>query len=460
MNPAAVGGHPLGSGENQDGGWTMRKRLAKRILEGLSVMVAWIGLTGGPARAQSWQIEQLDTIGDSDAWVDMTLDAGGWPHICAQNIFYGNLEYHWRNATGWHFDIVEHNSAPFGGRIALDNQGQPYVLYSDANTWQLTLGHRTATGWTLEHPLDWIWQTDPTGLEMLGWDVLVDPGTNIPVINFTWRQTHDPFEYQLGWAIRVSDPNLHPWTVHAVADSLPSQIQGVDGGMALGGDGTLRGIFFDEGAQDLYYWATDQPGVLTPLATAGVVGRYNSIALDGNNQAHVVYTDETQQTVNYMFAQAVETISPVGAYTIPRFTSLALDVLGHPHVTFTDERTQDLMYALRDGAGRWKVSKVAHVGPYPSYEAVAVGALNVPRVAYVSFGNLMYATCIPARDGDLDGDGSATARDLLVLLNAAAGHFTAGVPPCAYPLAVDFDGSGSPSAGDRLGMMTLLAENN
>lgn len=402
----------------------------------------------------------LDAAGDVDAWVDMTLDPSGYPHICSQNRFYGNLQYRWKTFTGWHFDIVEHNDAPFGGRIALDNQGDPYVLYSDLNTWQLTLGHRTTYGWQLEHPIDWIWQADPTGLEMMGWDVLVDPATNIPVINYTWRQTHDPFEYQIAWAIRVEDAALHPWTVHVIAEKTADQIEGVNGSMALGGDGMLRGIFFDESAQDLLYWDTGQPGVITPLATAGVAGRYNAIALDAGDQPHVVYTDETLQTVNYLSAQTMETISPVGVYTIPRFTAIALDVLEHPHVVFTDERTQDLVYGFRDGAGRWTLSKIDHVGPYPSYEALAVDSLNVPQVAYLAFGNLKYATGVPALTGDLDGNGAASSRDLMLLLDTAAGRFTPGVPPCAYPLAGDFDGSGGLTAADRMGMLALLAENN
>jgi hypothetical protein len=433
---------------------------AKPVLKGTVLLMLTLGFMQIFACSQGWQIETLDAAGDVDAWVDMTLDAAGYPHICCQNRFYGNLNYHWKNAFGWHFDVVEHNDAPFGGRIALDNQARPYVLYSDLNTWQLTLAHLTAYGWQISHPIDWIWQADPTGIEMTGWDVVVDPGTNIPVSHYTWRQTHEPFEYQIAWAPNVEDASLHPWTVHVIADSLADQIEGVNGSMALGADGMLRGVFFDEGAQDLLYWATDQPGAPVPLVTAGAVGRYNAIALDGNSQPHIVYTDETQETVNYLTAQAAEVISPVGAYTLPRFTSIALDVLGHPHVTFTDERTQDLMYAFRDGAGRWRLSKVDHVGPYPSYEAVAVGALNVPRVAYLAFGNLKFATGVPFLDGDLDGDGAATTRDLLLVLSAAEGRFTPGVPPCAYPLAGDFDGSGGPSATDRLGMMALLAEND
>jgi len=438
----------------------MGTRPSHRVLEGLVIVVVCMAVMAGSTRAQGWRIEFLDPAGDVDAWVDMVLDSTGYPHICCQNRFYGNLNYHWKNAVGWHYDIVEHNDAPFGGRIALDNHGEPYVLYSDLNTWQLTLGHRTTYGWQLEHPIDWVWQADPTGIEMMGWDVAVDPATNIPIINYTWRQTHDPAEYQIAWAPRIADPLMHPWTAHLIADNSTDQIQGVNGSMALGGDGVLRGVFFDEGAQDLYLWSADQPGVITPLATVGVVGRYNALALDGNDQPHIVYTDETLQTVNYLFAQTVETVSPVGVYTIPRFTSIALDVLGHPHVTFTDERTQDLVYAFRDGAGRWKLSKIDHVGPYPSYQAVAVDAWNNPQVAYLAFGNLKYATCVPVPDGDIDGNGAATVRDLMVLQRAAAGQMINGVPPCTYPLAGDFDGSGGPSATDLMGMTALLAENN
>jgi len=91
---------------------------------------------------------------------------------------------------------------------------------------------------------------------------------------------------------------------------------------------------------------------------------------------------------------------------------------------------------------------------------VAVDAWNNPQVAYLAFGNLKYATCVPVPDGDIDGNGAATVRDLMVLQRAAAGQMINGVPPCTYPLAGDFDGSGGPSATDLMGMTALLAENN
>jgi hypothetical protein len=426
------------------------------ILTGL-LLVA--GVCAEATTPPEWSVSTLDAAGDVDAWVDMVLDAGGWPHICYQNRFYGNLQYRWQDGGGWHFDIVEHNDAPLGGRIALDSLDQPYVFYSDLNTRQLTLGHRVGGTWQLEHPMIWEWQPDPNGVEMLAWDVAVDPATDIPVVCYTWRQTHDPFDSRFAWAERIPDGAMNPWTVHPIAESAVDQIQGVNGAMVMDAAGVPRGTFFDEGARDLLAWSADQPDSVIPLVIAGTVGRYSDLAVDAQGQSHVVYTDETQHTVNYLSDPVHEVIYLVGTYTIARFTAIALDVVGRPHVAFVDERTQDLMYAFRDGAGRWHVDKVDHVGPYPSYEALVLDGWNNPRLAYYAFGNLKYAVRT-ALTGDLDGDGSATVRDLLVLENVASGHLAEGQPPCTYPLRGDFDDSGALNALDQAGLANMLAENN
>jgi len=422
-----------------------------------------LAILGGIVAAQGWRVETLDAAGDVDAWVDLVLDGEGWPHLCAQNRFHGEMQYRWRDGFGWHYDIVEQQDAPFGGRIALDPLGQPYVFYSDPSTGLLTLAHRLGTGpgWVLEHPMDWESQAVPGPVEMLAWGVAVNPTTGVPQVCYTWRQLEAPANVRLAWAERVDDGQGHSWTVRVISDRLTDGLEGVGASLVLPPDGLPRVSFFDEGAQDLYYWSAGPPGhpdQLTLLASAGTVGRYNALAVDAIGFARLVCSDETNEVVRYLFGQP-ETIAPTGPYTQPRFTDIALDTLGRPHVTFYDERTSDLLYARRDGAGHWHTVTVDHVGPFPSYQALSLDPLNVPCLAWYAFGDLKYAEGVPALDGDLDGDGRATIRDLMILEGGAAGRFIPGQPPCAYPLAGDFNGSRWPDGADRPGTAALLADN-
>ena len=56
-------------------------RMGTRAL-GLAILWAFLGAA---VPAQGWRISTLDAAGDVDAWVDLTLDADRWPHLCAQN---------------------------------------------------------------------------------------------------------------------------------------------------------------------------------------------------------------------------------------------------------------------------------------------------------------------------------------------------------------------------------------
>ena len=68
------------------------------------------------------------------------------------------------------------------------------------------------------------------------------------------------------------------------------------------------------------------------------------------------------------------------------------------------------------------------------------------------------SSTVPLVPGDVDGDGFATAADLSVMQQVAAGVVAAGTTPCPVPANGDFDGCGRISATDLLRMATCLAE--
>ena len=125
--------------------------------------------------------------------------------------------------------------------------------------------------------------------------------------------------------------------------------------------------------------------------TPGDDGRFNSMALDSNDDPHISYSDYTDKDLKYAKwngdswrLQTVDSSNNVGSYT-----SIALDSNDYPHIAYYHETNQELMYANYDGSD-WHKTVVddAYTGPFPS---LVLDSYNNPHIAYTASGSLKYA---------------------------------------------------------------------
>jgi hypothetical protein len=334
-----------------------------------------------------WEIETVDSEGVVGEYTSLALDRDGYPHISYYDATNEALKYVYKDSSGWHIETVYEGTWDRGRytSLALDGNEYPHITCFDYNWNTLEYFYQDESGWHREKAAG-----GGGGDDIGRYSSMALDGSGFPHVSY-YDAAVDKFYYgykdNSGWHNELVDLKTglltgHPWHSSIAVDESGCpciayrSIQ----------DYSLRYAH----KYSFGFWQK------TTVDDEGGVGRYPSIALDGDEYPHISYYDDTNDALKYAYKDGsgwhTETVDSSG--DVGRYTSLGLDRRGYPHISYYDSNNNALKFAYWDGSD-WQVETVDSEGDVGAWTSLALDGGGAVHISYYdgTHGDLKYATC-------------------------------------------------------------------
>jgi hypothetical protein len=337
--------------------------------------------------ASGWHNQLLDIGG---VGISLVLDDLGYAHASyyrGANYPTGSATYAYQNASGWHYDEWWGNGGPSGDRtsLVLDQSGFAHIAFTEGSSGYLRLMYASqgAIGWASNQLVEMIGYVYLGAYPSLALDA--NGNAYISYFNGSSYPAQLKYAYQVGsiWQFQVIG-NANDGFINTL--SLDSNGYGYIG---YGIEGYYFSAKMKYAYQDASGWH-DQ--LIDSARDAGGDGPRQSLAMDGNDRAHIAYVNYKGSNARPMI-YASQPIGP-GSWQLEEIDtqinnnfsgpSLALDMNNFAHMIYfkwgDDFISSNLRYAYQDATG-WHTATIAPV----SWNSSGSLALDGSGYAHISY---------------------------------------------------------------------------
>ena len=261
-------------------------------------------------KSGSWILTTVDSTGDVGVDTSIDIDSNDSVHISYYDSTNDDLKYATDKSGSWVNTTLD-SSATMGrySSIALDSNDAVHISYNDVTNRTLKYATDKSSTWVLS-TLD--------SSNSVGRDTSIDIDSNDKI--------HISYLDYTSWDLRYATDKTGSW-VFSTIDSAGNV--GWYTSTALDSNDAVHiSYYYDpmgNGNGEALKYATDKNGswVMTTLVSISgkEMGRDNEIALDSNNEIHIVYQDQTSHDLLYL--QSTTTV--VNGFSISPSLSPGLD---------------------------------------------------------------------------------------------------------------------------------------
>jgi len=318
-----------------------------------------------------WQIETVDSMGDTGRSSSLVLDSTGCAHIAYHTDDSGYLKYARYTGSSWQVETVDNTVGLgyWGGysvSLALDAQQRPHIVYHDGDQNDLKYARYNGTAWSIEKVDSDSIVSSSMALDSNGRPHISYKSDSDMVLKYAYFDGTD-------WQIETVDSayNVGVWS-----------------SLALDSGERLHISYYDANNRDLKYAYYDgATWHIETVDSAGEVGSNTSLAFDSLDRPHISYHQPSGVDLKYAHFDGsnwqIETVVRNGISS--QSNPLVLDLADRPHIcTRWDGGGGDmsLMYLWHDGAA-WQV---AHVSTVPVGEcSLALDSAGDPAISYFEY---------------------------------------------------------------------------
>ncbi|NQV00112.1 MAG: hypothetical protein HQ538_05190, partial [Parcubacteria group bacterium] len=280
----------------------------------------------------TWTTEIVDSTGTAGPFTSIVIDSSNNPHISYMN---GSLKlgYATKSGSNWIIETVDNSAASgYYTSITLDSLDNPHISYSDGALSGLYYATKSGAAWFVE-------SVDSNF--GVGWysSIALDSSNNPHISYYDWINTRLKYTTNSGsgWSNEIVDDSaiVGQYTSIALDSSNNPHISYLNGT-----DFSLQYI------TKLGTWSTS-----VTVDNSAAVGVYSSIALDSSDNPHIGYYDLINSSLkyaNYSGSWSNENVDSVvqgPGFASDREISIAIDSQDEVHIVYRNDTTQSLKYA-------------------------------------------------------------------------------------------------------------------